>query len=386
MILGFTYFFFTGGVVQKIFLIANTDWYLYNFRLSLAKSLAEKGNQVIFVSPAGKFVPAIQEAGFEWIAWEVGRISILPWIELKALRSLAEIYWREKPDLVHHHTLKAVVYGTQAAKKNTIPTINSIAGLGYVFSSDAIGALLLRPLLKFLFRVIARHPACLWIFENDGDRNLFLNGNIITPDQSYLINSVGVDIERFTPTPEPEGIPRILYAGRLLRDKGVEVLVEAARILHQSAEVEVILAGEPDPGNPTTIEEETLRAWEGEGVIKWVGWQEDTKKVYRDCHIATLPTFYGEGVPTVLLEAAASGRPVVATEIAGCRSIVKDGYNGFLVPPNDPQKLAQALKILVLDPELRKRMGAAGRQLVEDKFADTKINGATHEVYQDLTG
>jgi glycosyltransferase involved in cell wall biosynthesis len=176
----------------------------------------------------------------------------------------------------------------------------------------------------------------------------------------------------------------VVLPARMLWDKGVGVLVDAARILHPRVQVQVALVGEPDSGNPGTVDPGILRQWHAEGVVEWRGWRSNMEKIYQESHIVTLPTTYGEGVPTVLLEAAACGRPLVASDTPGCRQVVQDGVNGFLVPPNDPQALAEALERLVCDPELRGRMGAAGRELVLQKFTHAQINAATLDVYARL--
>jgi glycosyltransferase involved in cell wall biosynthesis len=176
-----------------------------------------------------------------------------------------------------------------------------------------------------------------------------------------------VDANYFTPLPEPPGIPTIILPGRLLWDKGVGVLVNAARILHNRVDVRVALVGQPDPGNPATVDQASIDSWVKEGLIEWWGWQTDMREVYAKSHIVTLPSM-GEGLPTALIEAEACNRPIVTTDVSGCRDVVEDGANGFLVPPNDPAQLAEALEKLVCDPGLRVRMGQAGRELVLRRF------------------
>jgi glycosyltransferase involved in cell wall biosynthesis len=339
----------------------------------------------VLASPPGRYTALLEERGFRWIPWHVGRKSVSPWQETKSLREIASIYRREKPDIVHHHTIKPVLYGSLAARLVRVPgTANSITGRGYIFLGEGLKARVLKSLVLPIYRMALNPSSCGVIFENDNDRQYFLEHRLVPAERAWLIEGVGVDPERFSPQPEPPGVPVVALAARMLWDKGVGVLVEAARLLKADTQVRVALIGEPDPGNPATVGSQTLEKWHTEGLIEWWGWQPEMPEVYNRSHIVTLPTMYGEGVPTSLLEAAACGRPLVATDIPGCREVVLDGQNGFLVPPNDPQSLAGALKRLVSDPSLRGRMGAASRQLVLQKFTHAQVNAATLRVYQQI--
>lgn len=336
------------------------------------------------VSPSGPYIASLKDLGYRWVSWEVGRQTLSPFKELASLNRLRTIYRREKPDLVHHFTVKPVLYGSIAASLAGVPGIvNCITGLGYIFLSDEPKAQFLRPLVKAIYRMTLHRPNCRVIFENEGDLDYFVGRKLVKREKSYLIAGVGVDIEQFTMRPEPPGAPVVVFPARMLWDKGVGVLVEAARMLQSRQKVRVVLVGMPDPGNPTSVDEAMLRRWEQEKIIEYWGWQDDMTAVFQQSHIVTLPSMY-EGVPTALLEAAACGKPLVATDIPGCRAIVKDGITGLLVPVNDPGSLAGALEKLILDPELRKQMGTAGRKLVEEKFTDTSVNERTQAVYRTL--
>lgn len=368
----------------KILLIANTDWYLYNFRLSLARFLRDLGWEVVLVSPPGEFVVGFQQNGFRWIEWKLGRQSIIPFLELRSILHLHHIYENEKPVLVHHFTVKPVLYGSLAARRAHVPAVvNSITGLGYVFLQNSLKAKLLRKVVLTLYRQALRHPNLELIFENDGDRTFFIKQTLIPQSQGNVIQGVGVDISRFRPLPEPVGTPLIIFPARMLFDKGLGVLVEASRILRLHVTARIALVGQPDPGNPATVTENNLHAWEEEGLVEWWGFRQDMDVVYQNCHIVTLPSM-GEGLPTVLIEAAACARPIVTTDVPGCRDVVADGINGILVPPNDPQKLADALEQLICDPKMRMRMGAAGRERVLDQFTDIQVNQQTLAVYKHL--
>jgi glycosyltransferase involved in cell wall biosynthesis len=259
--------------------------------------------------------------------------------------------------------------------------VNSITGRGYVFLGEGIRAGILRRFVSLLFKPAFALRKYAFIFENESDRQYYLQQKLIPAERTWLIEGVGVDTGTFIPLPEPDGLPVVMMAARMLWDKGVGVLVDAARLLHQKIQVRVVLVGTPDPGNPNSVDEASLRSWDEEGVVEWWGWRTNMPEVYQRCHIVTLPSRF-EGVPTALLEAAACSRPIVATDIPGCRAVVIDGENGFLVPPDRPEELACALERLALDPVLRKKMGAAGRKLILEKYTDTHINAATMAVYQ----
>lgn len=369
---------------MKIILVANTDWYLFNFRLSLARRLRDAGVDVVLVSPNGKFVSDILQDGFQWIEWNVGRKTVEPLAEGNSIRKLAAIYRREKPDLVHHFTIKPVLYGSLAAREVKVPAlVNSITGLGFVFLNQNKQGLVLRKVVLPLYRLAFAHPNLAVIFENASDQQQFVQMGLISSEKSCVVQGVGVDVERFQPAPEPSGVPLVLFPARMLLDKGLGTLIDAAKILKSERSVRIVLVGEPDPGNPATVDLNTLREWQKAGLAEWWGFQSEMEKVYPQAAIVTLPSL-GEGMPTVLLEAAACGRAIVATDVPGCREVVQDGVNGLLVPPNDPAALAQALACLLDDPVLRQRMGAAGRERALNEFADRLIIQQILGIYQSL--
>ncbi len=372
--------------MPKIILTANTDWYLYNFRYALIHHLREQGFEIVLVSPRGKYAQRFLEEGFSWFPWRLRRRSVLPWLELVSLIHIFRIYRREQPDIVHHHTIKAVLYGSLAASLVGVPgVVNSISGRGYVFLAKDRRSHLIRGLIRPFYRYALQEASSMVIFENQADSDFFGAAGFVSPERRCLIEGVGADPERFAPSPEPDEAPlTVVMAARTLWDKGVGVFVDAARILQERLPVRMVLVGEPDPGNPKSLQADLLEEWHRQRVIEWWGWQQDMERVYAQCHIVALPTMYGEGVPTTLLEAAACGRPVVATDLPGCRSIVQHEHNGLLIAPNDPLALAQALERLGLDRTLRMRMGAAGREIVLERFTHKQINRATLRVYQHL--
>jgi len=371
--------------MKKIILSANTDWFLYNFRSSLADFLRERGFKVVFVSPPGKYSSSFTENRYDWIPWELGRQTIQPWRELPSIRQLTKIYREERPDLVHHHTIKPVLYGSLVTRLLGMDNVvNSITGRGYVFLSKETRARTLKYLIARMYRLAMRHDNYALIFENNTDREYFIQQGYAPLERTWLIPGIGVDPEKFHPEPEPTSTPLVLYSGRMLWDKGVGVLVEAARILQDQLDLRVALVGEPDPGNPASISQEQLAAWQGEGLVELWGWRADMPQVYAQSNLVVLPTMYGEGVPTVLLEAASCERATVTTDMPGCSDVTLHEKTGLVVPANDPQALANAIQSLINDPERRGRMGLAGRQLVLDKFSIDQVNEATLKVYHQV--
>jgi glycosyltransferase involved in cell wall biosynthesis len=371
---------------MKILLVANTDWYLFRFRLDLARFLRDQGEDVIFVSPSGQYVSQLESDGFRWMSWEVGRQSINPIKEAGAIFRLLRVIKQEAPDIIHLHTVKPVLYGSICVRflKN-IAFVCSITGRGYVFLGDDVRASLLRPLIKAIYRFAFASYRGIVIFENKIDLGYFVDQKLVQPKKAIVVEGVGVDTDYYAPMPEPNGIPVVVLAGRLLWDKGVGTFMEAARLLRSRVSVRCVLVGQPDLGNPASIPVEIIESWVREGVLEWWGWKSDMREVFSNCHIVTLPSL-GEGLPTILLEAASSGRPIVTTDVPGCRDVVVNGVNGLTVPPQEPSALALALEDLILDSEKRKSMGRAGRDLVIRRFSTSIVNSSTIRIYQQVVG
>lgn len=370
---------------MKILLLANTDWFLYRFRLSLARRLREMGWETVLASPHGPFVSRMESDNFKWIPVRMNRRGILPHREFLSLFHISSIYRNESPDIVHHFTMKPVLYGSIAARMAQIPhVVNSVAGLGYLFLTRDLKGMALRNLIRPIFRYALSGTNLRVVFENDGDRDHFVQSGLVQQWKTVVIHGVGIDLEMFSPVPEPPEPPLVILAGRLLKDKGVGEFVEASRVLRdRHVDARFVLVGAPDPGNPATISDDKLQEWVQEGVIEWWGQQDDMSEVFAKSHIVTLPS-YGEGLPTVLMEAAACSRPIIATDIPGCREVVHHGETGFLVPVGDAEALAEALEKLLIDSDMRIKLGKNGRQLMEQRFSQRRINDQTAQVYQDL--
>lgn len=370
---------------KKILFIANTGWYLLNFRLSLAQSLRQLGCEVSMVFPPDEYAAEIERNDFSIIPWALNRRANSLGAELSSVQKLIRIYRAEKPDLVHHFTVKPISYGSIAARVAAVPcVINSVSGKGYVFQGGSQGALALQPVIKLLYRIGYHHPHISTTFENSSDREYFIESGMVPAENTYLVNGVGVDTEYFNYAPEQEtDAPIILFPGRLLWSKGVGTFIEAARILKARLPARFVLVGKPDPGNPETIPVEVIEKWVSEGVVENWGWQNDMSAIYKQCHIVALPSM-GEGLSKALLEAASCGRPIVTTDVPGCREIVVPRLTGFLVPTNQPEALIEKLEVLVREPETRRRMGQAGRLFVEGNFSEGIINHEFIKIYASI--
>ncbi|NPV85257.1 MAG: glycosyltransferase family 4 protein [Anaerolineae bacterium] len=367
---------------MKIILFANTDWYLYNFRLPLGETLRSRGHEVIFLSPPGAHGQRLEAQGFRWVAFPLSRRGTNPLTELATIWALFRFYKKQKPDIVHHFTIKCVIYGSLAARLAGVKTIvNSITGLGYVFIQNTAQARLLRLAARQLYRLALRGTHI--IFQNPDDMALFQKYGLVQSSLSTaLIQGSGVDIERFVPTVEAQGTPLIILPGRMLYAKGVAEFVEAARILHgEGIKARFALVGNCDlESSPDAVPLQQLQAWQREGHVEWLGWQEDMTSIYASAHVICLPS-YREGLPRALIEAAACGRAVVASDVPGCREVVQDGESGLLVPAQDAQALAGAIRRLLDDTELRLRMGRRGREIAEQRFSTQQVVSQTISVY-----
>lgn len=365
----------------KAILFANTDWYLYNFRMAYAEFLQQQGWEVVFISPNGEHAQKLQAAGFRHIPFEFSRKGINPIQEKETISGIRALYEAEKPDLVHHFTIKCVIYGSLAAKETGITSIvNSITGLGYMFLSNKPHVKVIREVVKHLYKKALDDTQV--IFENPDDRKLFLEMGLLNEENSNVVLGTGIDTERFVPEPPTNSIPLTILPARMIWDKGIKEFVEAAQMIHEEGvNARFALIGSNDTGNPTCIPFDQLTQWQKEGNVEWWGWQDDVPTVISMSHIVCLPS-YREGLPKILIEAASCGRPIVTTDVPGCREVVKDDYNGYLVPEKNAKALKDALLKLINDPEKRLEMGKASRKLAIEKFSNEIVNNGIYTVYQ----
>ena len=371
----------------QIVLFANTDWYLFNFRRSLAAAIVKSGRSALLLSPDGPYGQRLREMGFDWRAVPMHRRSLNPFREIFLIIQLMRLFRREKPALVHSFTIKAAIYGSIAARLAGIPAqINAVAGMGYVFISPDLRARVLRPLVRLLLRFVLNAPGSTLVLQNDDDVQLFLKARLVARERIRVIRGSGVDCSRFTPpsSRDAHGPLRVVLATRLLWDKGLAEFVEAARTLKREGRpVQFILAGSPDPGNPASAREEHVAAWVTDGLIDWRGQVEDMPELFRHADIVVLPS-YREGLPKSLIEAAACEAALVTTDVPGCREVVSHEVDGLIVPVRDAQAIADAIRRLQEDPELRRRLGIAAREKALREFDERIVIEKTLAVHDEL--
>lgn len=367
----------------RVAFFVTVDWYFCHHYLALAKAVRDAGYAVSVVTGVDAHGDAIREAGLHLVPFQVSRKGMNPFSEIDVVRRLIGVLRDLGPDLLHNIAQKPVIYGTLAARLAGVPAVvNGVAGMGYLFTSGDARARLIRALVGGAYRALLAAPQVRVLVQNRDDQAQI---NRLTGVEPILIPGSGVDLSLFVPRPEPAGTPVAVLASRMLWDKGVGELMEAARILkNRGIPIRCVLVGKPDPGNPSSVGEAQLRTWQREGFVEWWGYRSDMPEVLSQAHIACLPSYYREGLPKFLIEAAAAGLPLVTTDATGCREAVEPGGNGLLVPPRDPKSLADALARLIADPALRRRLGQQSRELAERRFDAARIHAAVLGVHRGL--
>lgn len=371
---------------RKLLFFISEDWYFWSHRLPLATSARDLGWDVALTTRISSLKEDILNENIKIFRLKKFKRRIQsPFKELKSLIELIIIYWKFQPDIVHQVALKPVIYGTIAARLTGVDYIvNALAGLGFLFASENKKILFLQRSALLLLRILFKSKKVRLIIQNTDDLHLMLLHNVVRKDQLILIPGSGVDTRSFKPGPELSGLPVVLLPSRMLWDKGVKEFVEAANILNADDRIaRFVLVGAPDQENPASIPSDLIKKWEFDGVIEWWGYRSDMTEVYAKSHIVCLPS-YREGLPKVLLEAAATCRPIITTNTQGCKDVVCQGVNGFLVPVRNTEALVDALHTLLSDPILRSSMGLRGRELVKKKFSQEKIVQQTMELYSTL--
>ncbi len=375
--------------MKSLLLVANTSWYLYNFRFPLMRDLRKNGYQVAVVAPHDKYTILLEQEGFKVHNWKVSRSSINPFTEAIALLDLINIYRKERPDLLHHFTIKACLYGTIAAKFSRVyRVINAVTGLGHVFLGTRFHNRILRRILKPIYTAVFMARRSTVVFQNADDQEKLIQLGITESRKARLIYGSGVDIEKFKPDLDSSGKfhepIKILFPSRLIKQKGLQEILEASQSLWaESYNFELLLAGDIDIDNRSSISQEELLILKEEPRIICLGHVHNMRKLYSSIDIVVLPS-WREGLSRSLIEAAAMERPIITTDVPGCRDVVDHGCSGLLVPLKNSHALKLAINLLIKNPSLARRFGKKAREKVVAEFQVSLVNKRTLEQYENL--
>ena len=361
-------------------IIVNTDWFFLSHRLPLASAAAAAGADVTVVATDTGRADEITAAGLRFVDARMSRMGRQPLRELGTLFRLTYVIRRQRPDLLHLVATKSVIYGGIAAIFARRPAVvSAVTGAGYALSPERRGPV--QRLVRLLLRMVLGRARAV-VFQHEADRDAYLDAGLVDRGRTHLVRGVGVDPEAWRVGPEPAD-PVVLLAARLIEEKGVITFVEASSQIRQSrSDVKFVLVGQLEPDVPTGIDREQLAAWEADGLVEWWGHRKDMPTVLAACQVFVLPTYHNEGVPKVLLEAGAAARAVIASDIAGCRTVIADGRTGVLVPPRDPARLADAITKLLDHPATRARLATSLREVVAEHFTERDLTAQSLEVYR----
>jgi glycosyltransferase involved in cell wall biosynthesis len=372
---------------RRLLLFVNVGWFFLSHRLPVAIAARQAGMDVHVAADVEHLDEsrAVAAAGLTFHRIHLARSGLSPLAEVGTMLGMARVCARLRPDVVHNVTSKPVMYGSLVAKAFRVPgVVNAVSGFGYAYGS-ASGRHLLAAMMDRAYRRAFSGERVRVIVQNDEDAAEVTRICPAAAGRINLIRGSGVDLDEFRASPEPAGTVVVVLPARMLRDKGVLEFCEAAdRLRRDGVAARFVLAGRVDRSNRSGLTESELAELSRNTGVQWLGDCRDMPALLRDSHIVCLPTYYREGVPKALLEACASQRPIVTTDVPGCRDVVAAGANGILVPPRDPVTLAHALRSLIENAPMRRQMGCAGRALAEREFDSRQVAAGHLQIYQDL--
>jgi len=373
---------------KRLLLIVNDAGFFVSHRLPVALAAREAGFEVHVATAPGEAVPIIRSHGIAHHPLGLSRSGTNPLGEVLAFLQIVRMLQRVRPDLVHLVTLKPVLYGGIAARLTGVPAVvAAISGLGDVFAAHNLHTRMVRLLVTLAYRVALNHERLKVILQNPSDRDTLSRVAGLTRDKAVMVRGSGVDLRTYLQAPEPEGVPVVTFASRLLRSKGVYEFVAAAQqLIAGGVRARFQLVGDVDPGNASSVTAAEIGRWRSGGAVEVLGYRRDIAEIFAASNLVVLPSYYGEGLPKVLMEAAACGRAIVTTDMPGCRDAVVPGRTALLVPPRDATALANAIHTLLTDPVRRHTMGSAARALAEHEYAIEYIVAQHLKVYRDLVG
>lgn len=371
--------------MRKLFLVTNNDKFFLSHRKPIALAAKNAGYDVTVIAKNTGLETQITALGLKYVPMPVNTTGMKLSEEWETFSFLKKLYKNEKPDIIHHVGLKSILWGTLAANLCNIKNvINAVSGTGFLFSPDQRNSL-----ESICVRVLLRHCSkkhYKYIFQNLDDEKEFCKAKIINCDQAVFIKGSGVNLSEYayvSDNKKDNSVIRIVFTGRMIVSKGVVILINAARILKEkySGKIQFLLCGSID-GNPTAISEEQMNALCDGEYVRWLGFQKNIYSILKKCHIMVFPSFYMEGLPKSIIDAEATGLPVITTDWVGCRDTVIDGYNGFIVPVKNSTELAKKIQFLIENPEKRILMGKNAREYAEKEFDIKNVIEKHLEVYR----
>ncbi len=372
---------------KRFLLIVNDMAWFWSHRLPLAREILAEGAELHLATNDAEGNPALEPLNITGHSLPKHTGSFNPFAQIMLFIDIFQTISIVRPDIIHAVTLRHAFFSGLAARIYGAPrVVFTVAGTGSLFTSNAPQIRAVRFFVIPLFRFAFGGKNRFVIFQNPDDARALVRAGAAKKENSGVIRGSGVDLVQFPYVPEtPQDIPSVLFSSRLLKSKGISEFVHAARILKsKNIAARFLVAGDTAPGNHESVSRDDMNDWANEGVIEWLGHRTDMPDLMAASAIVTLPSYYGEGVPKVLLEAAATGRAIVTTDMPGCKETVEDGVTGILVPPKDGWALADALEKLLADPALRQSMGEKGRARIESNFTVEKVNARTLSVYRRL--
>jgi len=371
---------------KRLLFIVNTDWFFLSHRLPIAKEAINQGYEVHIATTITNNLNLLKENGLIVHPLKLHRSRTSLMSIIAEFKEIFDIIRFVVPSIVHLVTIKPVLLGGIASRLLNIPAVvYAVSGLGYVFLKKGVISFFKRKIVIYLYRLAFRHKNKCVIFQNMDDQLLLTRLSFLSSNEVELINGSGVDLSVFTQQPFNTGVPIIILAARLLKDKGVQEFVDAAKLVnHNNNRARFILVGEPDLHNPASLQQHELDHWESEGTIEIWGYREDMEKVISLSTIVVLPS-YREGFPKILIEAAACGRPIVTTDVPGCRDAIEKDITGIIVPARDYVELARKISFLLDNPILCRKMGNAGRARAEKFYDINKVVKKHIKIYEDLS-
>ena len=370
----------------RLIMVVNCPAFFLSHRLKIALAAQKSGFEVHIATGPGLAIQQIVDNGLTHQKLPLSRSGMNLVSEFRALYSLYRLFIKIQPQLVHLVTIKPVLYGGIAARLTGVQSVvAAVSGLGFNFTAQGLKSALVSYLVSKMYRFALGKQSLKVVFQNSNDCKTLSKVANLSPDKVIIIEGSGVDLSEYTRTPLPKGLPIVVMAARLLRDKGIYEFVEAAELLkNRGVKAQFWLAGDRDEGNPASVDISELEVWRKNKNVELLGHREDIPHVFSQAKIIVLPSYYREGLPKVLIEAAACGRPVVTTDMPGCRDAINPEVSGILVPPRDTGTLADAIQRLLLDPKLCEQMGKSARQLAEQKFSIEKVVSTHMSIYNEL--